>query len=395
MVEKRLAAARELVGDVAPRCGRRVRSPRRRARAPARPDRSPPGRRRPRPAGASAARAGQAGEQLARPPRREHVDALDVARRPRPARAASRVVYSTRPRGPVARNAAAAAARPDVVDDQQAPALGERRAQQLEPLARRAQLGRARRPSARAGRSAPRPRSPCSPTVTQNTPSGKCRRTVVVARQRGGQHRLADPALPVQPQRALAGDPDRAVARAPAARRAAPASSSRATYAGGSGGTPCSSPGRSPRAQRRARAPQQPAPPRRDRRRVGSPPGSAGSSSSSFSAHPHDLPLGIARARHRPVAARVVRPLHALAASPTSSHRHGRTSTQTSRTPRSISAGSSSLHDEVRRQERRADQQQRRARATDRLGELRSPLLAHERCARRSTPPAGARAPPA
>ena len=216
--------------------------------------------------------------------------------------------------------------RPHVIDHQQAPPVRQYLAQQR-PAPRPAERSSGYAAPSRSSRpSCAATRSPCSPTVTQNTPSGKRRRTCSSRASAAASTVLPIPPWPCSPRAA----PVTPTAPSPAASTASrrPASSSRATKARGGGGTSCRSPSRTPRRQRLGPA-GAPAP--------GHCPSGAGAAPSAVS-----IPLRARQARTiwpsgspRSLPGRRV-PGRAPTAAPSSTgtacHRHGRTSTGTSRT---------------------------------------------------------------
>ena len=156
-------------------------------------------------------RVGHAGKQLAGGRHRQYLDALDVRPdRPENGGITGRVQDpATRPGGPEGRRGGGG---PHIVDDQQAAAVGKRLAQELKPAARRPKL------SVRHPEAGEKPDLGLDQValLAHRHPEhavGEVAAHALVPSQGSGQHRLADPSLARQPQRP-AGDADRAVASA-------------------------------------------------------------------------------------------------------------------------------------------------------------------------------------
>ncbi len=168
--------------------------------------RDPPGRLQDRVSPRAAARRGapvrQPGEQFARGGFGQDVDRARRRRRPRRARGGRGSCKSTRPCGPVDAKRAAPPRRVQTSST----ISRQRRSRSASRSERHSHRARAHRRAtvrrgARADRAAPRPgRRARRPSPRTRRP-GSGARTVGIARQRGREHRLADPALAVQPKR--------------------------------------------------------------------------------------------------------------------------------------------------------------------------------------------------
>ena len=191
---------------------------------------------------------------------------------------------------------------------------------------------------------------------------------LLVPGQCGGQHRLSDPALPVQPQRRPGHH--RHTVPGPQHRRPQPGQ----LLPGHERPRQRRNPVHLPRPLTRG---ERLRPGRNGRQRGGNGRergGAGGQQLAEDQAGPHDLAFRIGRARHRPVPARVVCPLQAL------QYRHRLPQARPNQYrdqlhPALQKSRQLLVHDEVRRQERRADQQQRRPRPGDRRRQLRPPRI--------------------
>jgi hypothetical protein len=263
--------------------------------------------------------------------------------------------------------------RPDVVDDQQAPALAQRLAQEAQPLPGRSQV---------VARGADSPQQLDLQrdeigTLTDRHPEhavGKVPAHRVLARQRRRQHRLADPALTVQSERRT-GDPDRTVDTSQHG-LAQPLELVARDEAGRQRRYPVQLAAPLARDDDRHRTPGAltadatiAQPPR------GWPVVARGQQLEQSPAYPDDLAVRIGRALHGAVPPRVVCPLHLLERRDLVPQARPQKCTHELRSP--LAQRRELLqHDEVRRQERRAHQQQPRMRPLDGRGQLRAPVLA-------------------
>ena len=151
------------------------------------------------------------------------------------------MVYRTRPRGPVTRNACAAAA--DHTSSMTSSTCRSASSCRSKPAPSVADRGAMPAPPSRDSRPACSPmRSGCSPPVTQNRPSGKCARTTGSQATAAASTVLPIPPCPCRPTARTSPVTPTAPVPAPSSAARRPLSSSRSRYSVGSAGTPCSAP---------------------------------------------------------------------------------------------------------------------------------------------------------